>query len=434
MLAKYSLNNVIMTVFAAAAVAVLTVAAVATGPVAAASTNDIIYGGVSSVSDLKNKYNNGDGRNSAANIQKIYKQALGVTSASQFDGMVSGYVHRDGKITVGSKTVATGANTTGRHNFRNSKPLGGGTTAYYAPASTRFKAGVQKISAFVKIVDGEFAFAVEKSCGNPAWGKKVPKPKPPTPEFVCRDLSASPTSGQFPLKVTFTASESVKNTTVTGYLWDFDGDGTTDQTTTSRSTSHTYADAGTYHATVRIKTAAGTEATVQNPCKASIVVKEQPVESDFRCESLIIDNGDDDTVAPRRVDFAGVASVIDTEVTGYTYVVLDENGNEIEREKIETDQLSVEFSYLFDEPGTYSVYLLVHTADGDTERVSDCEVQIMADTQPPTPEPEPQPEPELPKTGVFTATAGVAGTTGLWVGARKWLESRRKLLQSLLNK
>ena len=434
MLVKYISKKAIMALFAIAAIAVLSAAVLISQPVSAASSNDIIYGGVDSVAELKQKFNNGDSKHSAANIQRIFKQAIGVTSASQFNGMVTGYIYRNGEVKVNGEVVATGAQSTGRSNFRNSKPLGN-TGAYYESTSVRFSQGTNRVRALVKVVNGQFKFAVQTSCGNPTWATPTTNP-----EFECEDLSADITNGKLPLRVGFTARADVQDTTVTGYLWDFDGDGDVDRTTSDNQTSYTYRDIGTYHATVRIKTTVGTESNVQRACKVKIVVKEQPPAPEFMCESLVIDNGDDDTVAPRRIDFEGTASVTDTEVTGYTYVVLDENGNEVEREKIETDALSVEFSYLFDQPGEYSVYLLVHTADGDTERVSDCEVQIVADEQPleptpePQPEPEPEPEPELPKTGVFTATAGVAGTTGLWVGARKWLQSRRKLLQNLMNK
>jgi Ca2+-binding RTX toxin-like protein len=72
-------------------------------------------------------------------------------------------------------------------------------------------------------------------------------------------VSANPTSGSTPLKVDFDGSGSSdpEGDTPLTYLWDFDGNGTTDQTTSTATTSHTYDAAGTYTAELKVRDARG---------------------------------------------------------------------------------------------------------------------------------------------------------------------------------
>jgi glucose/arabinose dehydrogenase/PKD repeat protein len=68
-------------------------------------------------------------------------------------------------------------------------------------------------------------------------------------------VTATPTSGPSPLAVDFDGSGSNDpdaGDTLT-YLWDFDGNGTTDQTTTTPTTSHTYSTDGAYTASLRVR-------------------------------------------------------------------------------------------------------------------------------------------------------------------------------------
>ncbi len=139
----------------------------------AASDNDIISGGVSSDSQIRNALTNGDGVNSASNIRAIFKEAIGVDKANDFRNMKSGHVYRNGRVVVGGETVATDAQSTGRLNFRNSKPLGD-TGAFMHRTDVRFSQGVERISALVKFDDkGEYMYAVLKNCGNPVIAKPV---------------------------------------------------------------------------------------------------------------------------------------------------------------------------------------------------------------------------------------------------------------------
>lgn len=307
------------------------------GVIQAASTNDIIYGGISNEAELKQAYDNGDGRNSASNIRAIYREAIGVTDSSQFNGMEPGYAHRDGRVTVDGETVATNANSSGRHNFRNSKPLGD-TGAYYHRTDVRFSEGTDRVAVLVQTDQkGEYQFAVIKNCGNPVIAEpvKVPEPEPekepePEPEpqaaFACKDLSADRTHIEEGEEVTFQAAAEVENTEITGYVFHF-GDGETE----------------------------------------------------------------------------------------------------------ETDENTVTHSY--ETAGTHTAYVIIETDDGDTERVSKCEVDIKVKEKP---EPEPEPEPEkgepeeLPSTGFGSGLLGLLGSGAMGVGVRGWFRSRKSLFSELL--
>ncbi len=68
-------------------------------------------------------------------------------------------------------------------------------------------------------------------------------------------IAASSTRGASPLPVTFSATGSTAppGETITGYDWDFDGDGTTDEHTSEPSAAHTYGSKGLYRARVSVE-------------------------------------------------------------------------------------------------------------------------------------------------------------------------------------
>ena len=72
-------------------------------------------------------------------------------------------------------------------------------------------------------------------------------------------VTADPPFGPLPLNVNFDGSGSrdLDGDVLAEYLWDFDGDGTTDETTTTPKTTHAYATAGTYEAALRVKDGRG---------------------------------------------------------------------------------------------------------------------------------------------------------------------------------
>jgi flagellar hook assembly protein FlgD len=73
---------------------------------------------------------------------------------------------------------------------------------------------------------------------------------------------AEPVTGDIPLTVSFYGKGTDPDGTITLYEWDFDGDGTYDwNSTTTGNTSHSYAYAGTFSATLRVTDDSGKTAT-----------------------------------------------------------------------------------------------------------------------------------------------------------------------------
>ena len=94
-----------------------------------------------------------------------------------FSGLVNGVVTRDNRVLVNGEEVATDALTTGRQSIGNSEAISlGGRTFYKRQPSVSFSSS--SIPAYVKIVNGQFKWAVLKSCGNPVQGTPKPTPTP----------------------------------------------------------------------------------------------------------------------------------------------------------------------------------------------------------------------------------------------------------------
>ena len=72
-------------------------------------------------------------------------------------------------------------------------------------------------------------------------------------------FSADPLSGTAPLTVTFTDQST--GDSITGWAWDFDNDGVTDNTT--QSPSYTYVNAGTYTVNLTVTNSAGSDSEVK---------------------------------------------------------------------------------------------------------------------------------------------------------------------------
>lgn len=138
--------------------------------------NAIMWCGAYSKDELLQKLSKGDGHNSAANIQGIFK-AYSVDLA-EINAATNGSVTKDGNVIVNGQTVATDAKSIGRQKIGDSVPQHG---VWLRPTSTSFKS--PSLEAFVYMKDGVFQWAVIKSCGNVTIATPVakPKPKPVTP-------------------------------------------------------------------------------------------------------------------------------------------------------------------------------------------------------------------------------------------------------------
>jgi PKD repeat protein len=174
----------------------LSIIAVISGSNASAVTcngDSVISGGVTSASDLINKYNKGDGCNSASSIAHFYSyfgiSSTDIQSINTTEQM--GNVTSSGDVYLNKQLVATNAITAGREN--SSTSCGGSTKIsggfYTRPPCASFLSS--PLSALVVMKNGVFQFAILTSCGNPvkatpktttSVGVMTPTPTPkPTP-------------------------------------------------------------------------------------------------------------------------------------------------------------------------------------------------------------------------------------------------------------
>jgi PKD repeat protein len=93
----------------------------------------------------------------------------------------------------------------------------------------------------------------------------VPTPTPtPNPcQAPIANFAASPTSGHKPLTVTFTNNSQPVGCVITGWAWDFDGNGTNDSLA-QNPPPYTYSTKGNYDVRLTVTSAGGSTSTVVN--------------------------------------------------------------------------------------------------------------------------------------------------------------------------
>jgi hypothetical protein len=133
-------------------------------------SNAIIRCGVYDSSTMINQYN--------ANTNGVKDVFNHFQINGDFSGMVDGTVTNTNQVIVGGQVVATNALTVGRENIGNSEEISlGGRTFYKRQPSTSFASS--SIPAYVKIVNGQFKWAVIKSCGNPVYATPTTQEQTP---------------------------------------------------------------------------------------------------------------------------------------------------------------------------------------------------------------------------------------------------------------
>lgn len=139
--------------------------------------NAIIRCGTLTPAEMQTKYN----QNESGDIHAIFAH-YGISSAevSNTQNLKMGTVHKDGRVVVDGKTVATGARSVGRQNITGSSPVTiNGKTYYERATSVSFNS--ESIPAIVIMKDGVFHHAIITSCGNPVVATPKEQPKPPAP-------------------------------------------------------------------------------------------------------------------------------------------------------------------------------------------------------------------------------------------------------------
>ena len=314
----------------------------AAGETRECSANSIITCGAMSSSELKSKYAANKG-----NVKGIYSH-YGITASdiANSTNVKTGYVSRDGKVTVDGKVVATGAQTVGRKaSLGGSKVNAGGSTVYQG--SGRLKS---TLSAYVFTnADGTFKAAIIKVCGNPVPAVPVKPPTPPKPtpvvKYACEKLTATKISRT---EYKFDATATAENATIKSYAFAF-GDGQSQTVTTSAkaaSINHNYAKEGTYTATVTVVTDKGqaTSAT----CRVSVTVEKPPVVDKPSIDIVKTVNG------KKHIRVAAE--------TEFTYEITVRNtGNVALKDAVVTDKAPAEVTLLSADAGSISNNVWTYT-------------------------------------------------------------------------
>jgi uncharacterized repeat protein (TIGR01451 family) len=137
------------------------------------SDNSVINCGISSLGQAQGAYNaNSGGVKTMFNYYGI--------NPNDSAGVVDGYVHRNGNVEVNGKIVATGAWSMGRQYIAGStKKTINGTTFYVRTTQSSFRS--DKLASYVKIVNGQYKWAIVKDCGNPIKAHPTAPVVPPQP-------------------------------------------------------------------------------------------------------------------------------------------------------------------------------------------------------------------------------------------------------------
>lgn len=274
---------------------------------------------------------------SKTDVAKVYG-AFGIRQSALSGSFESGVVWKDGRVTLGARTVATGAVTAGRWNNPTSdmKRIAG-TDRAYVHSTSHFVTSGQ--TAWLKFDDnGKFLFAIIKSCGNPVTAKAV------SPTAVCNSLTATPVTRN---SFRFTAKATVTNATIVSYTYNY-GDGTV-VTTPAYGPSHTYAKPGTYTATLSVKVkfaTTGHEKTITAPtCQIKVPVTAAPA---YACTGLTKSD-----ISRNQYRFTTTSSATNgAKITAHTFDFGDGQKQTIQTVNNNTTQAT---THTYAKPGTYTV-------------------------------------------------------------------------------
>lgn len=237
----------------------------------ACGTNSIVTCGALTQSELIQKYT----ANTPGDLDNIYSH-YGL-QLSDFEGTTSqmkiGKVYKDGaRVEVDGVTVATNSYSVGRNNLPYSHPVVIDGKTYYERDDT-YNYSYDYYDAFVFFRGGVFYRAVIMTCGNPVVATPVTQPS-----AACKMITPTKISRtQYSFQAT---AEAKDGATITGYVFTVTGPDNYSKTvsvTSSASTASTgtitLPDAGTYTASVVVKTSVGDKT---DGCTTTITVEPAP--------------------------------------------------------------------------------------------------------------------------------------------------------------
>ncbi|MBP6880727.1 DUF11 domain-containing protein, partial [Candidatus Saccharibacteria bacterium] len=140
------------------------------------SDNSVIKCGITSLGQAQGAYNTNSG-----GVKTMFDY-YGI-NPNDSAGVVNGFVHKNGNVEVNGKIVATGAWSMGRQSIGNStQKTINGTTFFVRTTNDSFAA--DKLAAYVKMVNGQYKWAIVTSCGNPIKAHPTTPVTPQNPNFT----------------------------------------------------------------------------------------------------------------------------------------------------------------------------------------------------------------------------------------------------------
>lgn len=369
--------------------AVSTIAAgslVATGKVEAATalcnTNVIMKCGFSSPSNFISKTKANDSGNGHRDLQAVYSH-YGL-AGSEYDRFVSnavlGTIYRDGRITVGGKTVVNAGQNLGREQGTQGAgayAVNIGGTVYWANANSRtYRADQDALPAYILLDNmGQFEFGVATVCGNPVWGGVVKN------AAACTMLKDTPVSGKLNTH-DFTASATASgNASITKYVYDF-GDGSPTVTTTSGTVPvrHTYTKGGDFKSTVTVYASVPGNGNLKLPvvgtCTKVVSVK-IPFYNCVQLTGAILDK------AKFQYSYTATANY----GNGTTFTGADFNFGDGNTQKgVKPTGNSVTTNHTYAQAGKYSITATLYFNNGSAAVTAPICSAVVTPTTPPTPE------------------------------------------------
>lgn len=336
------------------------------------------------------------------------------------------------------------------YNFGDGNTTTGGNVVEHTYA----EAGTYTVTVTVNVkVDGKTIVVDGANCNTTVTVEK----KPEVPVYKCESLTAQKLERDtFRFKASAIAENGAR---VVNYTYDF-GDGTK-QSTLSDEIEHTYAEPGTYTATLTAHIRVGDETKHETgpDCQVDVEVKEKPVKPVYRCDNL----------TPRLIHDKEHTYAYTLEYTAeggatLTKVVYDFGDGNSQTVIAADEDINVE--HQFAEAGNYTttatLYFEVPKAGEVVEETDTCETQISIpkDNCPipgkeefpkdsdeckycPIPGKEDLPydseecvetPPELPKTGLDMFIGGGIGLGSITAAGYYWSASRKNVLDALLKR
>ncbi|MDB5165114.1 MAG: hypothetical protein JWM00_4 [Candidatus Saccharibacteria bacterium] len=319
----------------------------------ASSNADFVRGGVTSVPDFLNNYDN------SPKLKGLFS-SLGITRAEIANARAE---------TIGQQGYYNWSMTSLYSAAQGQKPYtfyqadGTSQTVYNRPMALTQEGG-PTYPVFAGYSQAFGWFAIKKDCGNLVT-KKQPRAEP-QPESTCKNLSVVALDAQ---RFKFTAKSDVTgDARIQGYTFVIeslpDGNVVHRQRVASTEQSVTYqyerTKPGSYKVSVIVHTSLGDR--TNNNCRATFKVKEVHVEQVTAvCSGLKIHK-----IGRTNIEMTGSATVNQATVRKYTFIIKNSKGKTVKTQVVTTNKLSAKTDAVsIETPDQYTARLTVTTSLGD---------------------------------------------------------------------